>query len=141
MSHSGFYSRLSFLLSRFPHRYYFYHRFLHEFHIGWTAHSVHHSGEDYNLATALRQGLFQPLFSPPFYAWMALLGLSPNAYLAHAQLNTLYMYAIHTVRTISYHRRTYILPTLYWNIENMTFLENNIYCSNISVTLSPYRRN
>ncbi len=76
--------------------YYCYHRFLHEYHIGWSAHRVHHSGEDYNLATALRQGLFQPLFSPPFYCWLAILGFSPQAYSAHAQLNTLYMFWIHT---------------------------------------------
>lgn len=71
--------------------YYWYHRFLHEFHLGWSAHSVHHSGEDYNLATGLRQGLLQPLFSPPFYCWLALLGFPPQSFSAHAQLNTLYM--------------------------------------------------
>ena len=76
--------------------YYLYHRFLHEWHAGWVGHSVHHSGEDYNLATGLRQGLLQPLFSPPFYVWMALLGFPPQAFSAHAQLNTLYMFWIHT---------------------------------------------
>ena len=76
--------------------YYWYHRFLHEYHIGWSAHSVHHSGQDYNLATGLRQGALQPLFSPPFYVWLAFFGLSPPAFAAHAQLNTLYMYGVHT---------------------------------------------
>eukprot|EP00947_MAST-08B_sp_MAST-8B-sp1_P003037 g3037.t1 len=76
--------------------YYWAHRMFHEFHIAWVGHSVHHSGEDYNLATGLRQGAFQPLFGWPFYLPMALLGFHPHAFAAHAQLNTLYMYWIHT---------------------------------------------
>ena len=35
--------------------YYWMHRCSHELHCGWVGHSVHHSGEYYNLATALRQ--------------------------------------------------------------------------------------
>jgi alkylglycerol monooxygenase len=54
------------------------------------------SGEDYNLATALRQGALQPLCGWPFYLPLALLGLPPKAFSAHAQLNTLYMFWIHT---------------------------------------------
>ena len=76
--------------------YYWYHRILHEFHVMWASHSVHHSGEDYNLATGLRQGVMQPFWRPPFYCWMAVLGFPPAAFAAHAQLNTLYMYFIHT---------------------------------------------
>ncbi len=35
--------------------YYWMHRLHHEIKILWATHSVHHHGEDYNLATALRQ--------------------------------------------------------------------------------------
>ena len=35
--------------------YYWMHRMHHEIKILWATHSVHHHGEDYNLATALRQ--------------------------------------------------------------------------------------
>lgn len=76
--------------------YYWMHRCLHEFHVLWAAHAVHHSGEDYNLGTGLRQGALQPLYGWPFYLPMALLGLHPTAFAAHAQLNTLYMFWIHT---------------------------------------------
>lgn len=100
--------------------YYWMHRALHEFHLAWSAHSVHHryshhprlpptpiaapnstthpphSGEDYNLATGLRQGLLQPMFGWPFYLPLAFLGFPPSAFSAHAQLNTMYMYWIHT---------------------------------------------
>jgi len=76
--------------------YYWAHRFFHEFHLPWTAHSVHHSGEDYNLGTGLRQGALQPLFGWIFYVPIALCGFNPIAFEAHYQLNTLYMYWIHT---------------------------------------------
>ena len=76
--------------------YYWYHRTLHEFHLLWSAHSVHHSGEDYNIATGLRQGVLQPLFVWPFYLPCAFLGIHPHTFAAHAQLNTLYMLWIHT---------------------------------------------
>mmetsp|Transcript_34937 Transcript_34937/g.93463 ORF Transcript_34937/g.93463 Transcript_34937/m.93463 type:complete len:98 (-) Transcript_34937:934-1227(-) len=34
---------------------------MHEWHVMWIGHSVHHSGEDYNMATGLRQGVVQPM--------------------------------------------------------------------------------
>lgn len=76
--------------------YYWAHRSFHEWHIMWVGHSVHHSGEDYNLATGLRQGVMQPLFGWMFYIPLAILGFHPRAFAAHAQLNTLYMYWIRT---------------------------------------------
>ena len=76
--------------------YYAAHRFFHEYHTAWIGHSVHHSGEDYNLGTALRQGALQPCFGWPFYLPMAFLGFHPHAFAAHAQLNTYFMFWIHT---------------------------------------------
>jgi len=48
-------------------------------------------GEDYNLATGLRQGILQPLTSFAFHWPIALMGFPVHAFLAHAQLNTLYV--------------------------------------------------
>src|SRR3989338_6666384 len=39
--------------------YYWYHRCGHEVNVFWAAHVAHHSSEEYNLTTALRQGTFQ----------------------------------------------------------------------------------
>lgn len=75
--------------------YYWAHRCLHVFHIGWAAHSVHHSGEDYNLATALRQGALQPLMTWIFSLPLALV-FPAESVLIHLQLNTLYQFWIHT---------------------------------------------
>ncbi|MBL4658085.1 MAG: sterol desaturase family protein, partial [Flavobacteriales bacterium] len=39
--------------------YYWFHRKSHEVNFIWAAHIVHHSSEEYNLTTALRQAWFQ----------------------------------------------------------------------------------
>ena len=75
--------------------YYWMHRSAHTFHWMWSAHSVHHSGEDYNLATALRQGALQGSFSWLFYLPAALF-FHPGVYVGHAALNTLGQFWFHT---------------------------------------------
>jgi sterol desaturase/sphingolipid hydroxylase (fatty acid hydroxylase superfamily) len=76
--------------------YYFMHRFAHELHAFWFSHSVHHSGERYNLITALRQGSFQQAYSWLFTLPWAVVGLPPIHYLRHNRLNTVYQFWIHT---------------------------------------------
>ena len=96
--------------------YYWMHRISHEFHFGWIGHSVHHSGEYYNLATALRQGMSVATYAPIFYAPLALLGLPPPMFLAHKALNLLYQFWIHTTFCGSLGPLEYVLnvrpPTL-----------------------------
>merc|ERR1711871_1108600 len=75
--------------------YYWMHRTAHTYHLLWSAHSVHHSGEDYNLATALRQGALQGATSWVFYLPLALF-FHPGAFMGHAMLNTLGQFWIHT---------------------------------------------
>eukprot|EP00941_MAST-03F_sp_MAST-3F-sp1_P005777 g5777.t1 len=90
--------------------YYWFHRFAHEYHFLWAAHSVHHSGEDYNLATALRQGLLQPAVGWIFYQPLALF-FHPAMYVVHQSLNTLYQFWIHTELVGSIGPLEYILNT------------------------------
>lgn len=75
--------------------YYWLHRASHEVNLFWSGHQVHHSSEFYNLTTALRQSILQPLFSAAFYIPLALC-VPPQAYLVHAQLSLLYQFWIHT---------------------------------------------
>lgn len=75
--------------------YYWIHRMSHEVNIMWAAHQVHHSSEDYNLTTALRQSIFQQYFAASFYLPMALF-VPPSVFLVHLQLNTLFQFYIHT---------------------------------------------
>lgn len=91
--------------------YYALHRFCHESHFAWWGHSVHHSGEVYNVATALRQGVVQGLCSPLFYVPLAVLGLPPAMFLTHKAFNLLYQFYIHTECLGSLGPLEYVLNT------------------------------
>ena len=77
--------------------YYWWHRLSHEISWLWTDHVTHHSSEEYNLTTALRQ---------PFVDWLApgfLISSLPMAmlfpwqmYQLHASFSLLYQFWIHT---------------------------------------------
>lgn len=76
--------------------FYWWHRVSHVVNVLWAVHGVHHQSEDYNLAVALRQPLFEPLTWFVFYAPLALLGISPLIYLAAYGINRFYQFWIHT---------------------------------------------
>ncbi|KAK2146262.1 hypothetical protein LSH36_622g02013 [Paralvinella palmiformis] len=61
----------------------------------WAAHQVHHSSEDYNYTTALRQSLLQRYSSWIFYLPMAFF-IPPPIFLVHLQFNLIYQFWIHT---------------------------------------------
>lgn len=84
---------LAFVLYDFV--YYWNHRFGHEVSLFWAAHVVHHSSEDYNLSTALRQssGSF---FNFVFLIPLALIGIDPVMLLAVASINLVYQFWVHT---------------------------------------------
>ncbi|KAM4791067.1 alkylglycerol monooxygenase isoform 3-T3 [Cyanocitta cristata] len=75
--------------------YYCFHRISHEVNILWAAHQVHHSSEDYNLFTALRQSVLQKYTSWMFNLPMALF-IPPSVFAVHLQFNLLYQFWIHT---------------------------------------------
>ncbi|XP_042672801.1 alkylglycerol monooxygenase [Centrocercus urophasianus] len=75
--------------------YYWFHRISHEVNILWAAHQVHHSSEDYNLFTALRQSFLQRYTSWMFNLPMALF-IPPSVFAVHLQFNLLYQFWIHT---------------------------------------------
>ena len=58
---------------------YWYHRLAHHVNIFWNRHVIHHSGEDFNTATALRQSISKFVnISVFFLIPAAMLGLSPK---------------------------------------------------------------
>ncbi|XP_060223220.1 alkylglycerol monooxygenase isoform X1 [Meriones unguiculatus] len=75
--------------------YYWFHRMAHEINILWAAHQAHHSSEDYNLCTALRQSVLQQYSSWIFYCPLALF-IPPSVFAVHIQFNLLYQFWIHT---------------------------------------------
>eukprot|EP01137_Pigoraptor_chileana_P008192 Opistho-2@54679 len=90
--------------------YYFFHRYAHEINILWAAHVVHHSSEDYNLTTALRQSILQSYTSWIFFLPLAV-ALPPSIFYTHRQFNTLYQFWIHTEIVRSLGPLEYILNT------------------------------
>eukprot|EP00285_Hemiselmis_virescens_P018860 CAMPEP_0173380972 /NCGR_PEP_ID=MMETSP1356-20130122/3501_1 /TAXON_ID=77927 ORGANISM="Hemiselmis virescens, Strain PCC157" /NCGR_SAMPLE_ID=MMETSP1356 /ASSEMBLY_ACC=CAM_ASM_000847 /LENGTH=541 /DNA_ID=CAMNT_0014334699 /DNA_START=133 /DNA_END=1760 /DNA_ORIENTATION=- len=75
--------------------YYWLHRLAHEINILWAGHSVHHSSDHYNLATALRQSWFQGVAAPLYYLPMAIFFPTP-VYMAMHQANIVSQFWIHT---------------------------------------------
>ncbi|XP_062520226.1 alkylglycerol monooxygenase-like isoform X2 [Corticium candelabrum] len=89
--------------------YYVFHRLGHV-NIMWAAHQVHHSSEEYNLTTALRQGAMQGFTSWIFYLPLAL-AVPPPIFMVHTQFNILYQFWIHTEVVKSLGPLEYILNT------------------------------
>jgi sterol desaturase/sphingolipid hydroxylase (fatty acid hydroxylase superfamily) len=81
--------------------YYWNHRFMHESRYMWAVHVVHHSSEHYNLSTALRQPVADPLGTFAPYGLLSLFGIRPELVSFARDVNLLYQYWIHTdtVRT------------------------------------------
>ena len=77
--------------------YYWFHRSSHSIRYFWASHIVHHSSQNYNLATALRQTWTGGITgSFVFYLWMPLLGFHPIAILFMHSISLLYQFWIHT---------------------------------------------
>jgi len=75
--------------------YYWNHRLGHEMNLLWASHVVHHSSEEYNLTTALRQ-TGTGFLSFIFYLPMALLGFDPLMVISVGAINLVYQFWVHT---------------------------------------------
>jgi len=75
--------------------YYVFHRTCHEVNILWAGHIVHHSSPDYNLSTALRQGVGETATGFLFSLPLALLIPPRDAFLMSG-INTAYQFLTHT---------------------------------------------
>lgn len=62
----------------------------------WGSHVVHHSSEEYNLTTALRQTSTPAIFAWVITAPLAFLGVPPEMLIACASLNLVYQFWVHT---------------------------------------------
>lgn len=76
--------------------YYWSHRLNHQIAVMWGSHVVHHSGEEYNLTTALRQTGTFSLFGWAVYLPLALVGIPLEIFAACASLNLVYQFWVHT---------------------------------------------
>ena len=92
--------------------YYWMHRMHHEIKILWATHSVHHHGEDFNLATALRQTSTGWLWKWIFYMPMIMLGVPVEVFIAVAGVNLVYQFWVHTehIGHLGFMEKIFITP-------------------------------
>lgn len=76
--------------------FYWHHRLSHQIRILWAAHVNHHSSQNYNLSTALRQSWTEVFYKYSFYMWLPLLGFHPIMVLTQISINLLFQYWVHT---------------------------------------------
>lgn len=76
--------------------FYWFHRASHRINLLWIGHVPHHQSEEFNLTVALRQGMFERIFSWLFRVPMAFLGFSPLMALMCAQIDEIYQFFVHT---------------------------------------------
>jgi sterol desaturase/sphingolipid hydroxylase (fatty acid hydroxylase superfamily) len=62
----------------------------------WASHVVHHSSEEYNLSTALRQTWTGGFYGFIFGIWLAYIGFHPVMILTQMSISLIYQYWIHT---------------------------------------------
>jgi sterol desaturase/sphingolipid hydroxylase (fatty acid hydroxylase superfamily) len=77
--------------------YYVFHRAHHRVRVLWASHVPHHSSQNYNFSTALRQS-WTPMTSLPFWLPLALLGLPPWMILLEQSISLIYQFFLHTER-------------------------------------------
>jgi sterol desaturase/sphingolipid hydroxylase (fatty acid hydroxylase superfamily) len=77
--------------------YYWFHRLNHEIRFLWAAHIVHHSSENFNLGTAVRNGWFTIFYKPFFYMWIVTLGFPPAMLIVCLGIEALWQFQLHTV--------------------------------------------
>lgn len=76
--------------------YYWFHRQNHMVRILWAAHIVHHSSDNFNLGTAVRNGWFTLFYKPFFYVWVVIIGFPPEMLVVCLGIESLWQFQLHT---------------------------------------------
>ena len=108
--------------------YYWKHRFGHEMNILWAAHVVHHSSEEYNLTTALRQS-GSSFLSWIFYLPMAILGFDAITLITVGSLNLIYQFWVHTrhIPKMGWYEWVFVTPSNHrvHHAQNQVYIDRN----------------
>jgi alkylglycerol monooxygenase len=108
--------------------YYWNHRLGHEMSVLWAAHVVHHSSEEYNLTTALRQSS-SSVVSWIFYLPMALLGFDLLLLISVGALNLIYQFWVHTrhVPKLGWYEWFFVTPSNHrvHHAQNQIYIDRN----------------
>lgn len=93
--------------------YYWAHRSGHEVNLLWASHVVHHSSEDFNLATAFRQSWTNQFFYWLFYLPMAIVGIPVTVFVITALMSAIYQFWVHTqlIHKLGWVDRVFVTPS------------------------------
>lgn len=75
--------------------YYWFHRQNHMVRFFWAAHIVHHSSDNFNLGTAVRNGWFTIFYKPLFYVWIVAIGFPPEMLVVCLGIEALWQFQLH----------------------------------------------
>lgn len=108
--------------------YYWNHRLGHEMNLLWAAHVVHHSSEEYNLTTALRQ-TGTSFLSFVFYLPLALIGIDPLTLATVGAINLVYQFWVHTqhIGKLGWLDRVFVTPSNHraHHAQNGVYIDRN----------------
>ncbi len=76
--------------------YYWYHRLSHTIRVLWAAHIVHHSSDNYNLGTGIRNGWVTLFYKPLFWLWLPAIGFHPVMVATCLGIQALWQFQLHT---------------------------------------------
>ncbi|MGB5944184.1 MAG: sterol desaturase family protein [Leeuwenhoekiella sp.] len=76
--------------------YYWFHRQNHMVRFFWAAHIVHHSSDNFNLGTAVRNGWFTIFYKPLFYVWIVAIGFPPEMLIVCLGIEALWQFQLHS---------------------------------------------
>ena len=108
--------------------YYWNHRFGHEMNLLWAAHVIHHSSEEYNLTTALRQ-TGTSFLSFAFYLPLAFIGFDPLMIISVGALNLIYQFWVHTrhIGKLGWYESFFVTPSNHrgHHAQNTIYIDRN----------------
>jgi sterol desaturase/sphingolipid hydroxylase (fatty acid hydroxylase superfamily) len=109
--------------------YYWFHRFNHTVRILWAAHIVHHSSENFNLGTGVRNGWFTLLYKPMFYMWLPAIGFHPSMVVVCLGIESLWQFQLHTkyVPKLGFLEKIFNTHTMHQvhHSQNLEYLDKN----------------
>ena len=109
--------------------YYCFHRQNHMVRIFWAAHIVHHSSDNFNLGTAVRNGWFTLFYKPFFYIWIVIIGFPPEMLVVCLGIESLWQFQLHTqyVKKLGFFEKILNTHTMHQvhHAQNIEYMDKN----------------
>lgn len=109
--------------------YYWFHRQNHMIRFFWAAHIVHHSSDNFNLGTGVRNGWVTILYKPFFYMWIPAIGFPPEMLVVCLGIESLWQFQLHTqyIKKLGFLERIFNTHTMHQvhHARNIEYMDKN----------------